>query len=158
MRSRLQTLGLVFAVLMPLSTHADDNVPAPALLGEFHVGLHGPDIGLYAAIPLTAVQQARTQDIMGHYQQQARPLASQLRSAEDQLRRLMLAPGTLDVTNVLALEQQVTQINAKLDDMALDTLAQVRSHLTDAQLRAAEGEYQQRMATWRQEALSSVGK
>jgi Spy/CpxP family protein refolding chaperone len=158
MRSTLQIVGLVFAVLMPLSTQAEDNVPAPVPLGEFHIGLHGPDIGLYAAIPLTGAQQAQTQDIMGYYQQQARPLASQLRSAEDQLRRLMLAPGTLDVTNVLALEQQVTQINAKLDDMALDTLALVRSHLTDAQLRAAESEYQQRMAAWRQEALSSGGK
>jgi len=157
MRSTLQILGLVFAVLMPLSTQADDNVPAPAPLGELHIGLHGPDIGLYAAIPLTAEQQAQQQEIMQSYQQQSRPLAIQLRSAEDQMLQLMLAPGPLDVKDVLALEQQTTQLNAKLDDMALDALALVRSHLTRAQLAAAESAYLQRRAKALQRLQSAGG-
>lgn len=146
MRPTLQILGLVFAVLMPLSTQAEDNGPTSAQLGGFHVGLHGLDFNLYAEIPLTAAQQSQQENIVGLYQSQARPLTIQLNTAEDQLRQLMLAPGELNVQDALALEQQVTQLNAKLDDMALDALALMRSHLTNAQLRDVQAAYLQRRA------------
>jgi Spy/CpxP family protein refolding chaperone len=159
MRARLQIVGLVFAVLMPLGAQAEGGNSEPVPTGGgFHIGFHGPDLGLYEGIPLTAAQQAQKQEIMGYYQQQARPLALQLISAEGQLRELMLAPGSLDVTNALALEQQVTQLNAKLDDLALDALALVRSHLTKAQLADAQAAYEQRMAAWRQASSSTARK
>jgi Spy/CpxP family protein refolding chaperone len=157
MRASLRFLGLVSAVLIPVVAQADQNKPSPAATEEYHVGLHGPDIALFANIPLEVGQRSQIHEIMSAYQQQARPMAAQLRAAEEQLRQLMLAPGVLDTQNALTLEQSVTQLNGQLDDLALDALAEIRSHLTPTQLAGAQAAYLQRRAL-RQQALQSAGK
>jgi Spy/CpxP family protein refolding chaperone len=157
MRARLQIISLAFAVLMPFGAQAQSNKPAPVPRGEFHVGLHGPDIGLFAGIPLTDVQKSQTQYIMGLYRQQVKPVTAQLRSAEEQLRQLMLSPDALNVQEATALEKQVTQLNGELDDMALQALAQVRAQLTPTQLADAQSAYQERRAA-RQLELQSAAK
>jgi|GEM_PF-4721769 Spy/CpxP family protein refolding chaperone len=156
MRARVQVAGLVFALLLPLAAHADSPEPAAGPIAEYHVGLHGPDFGVYAGIPLAAAQRAQIQQIMAAYRQLSEPMASQLRQTEEQLRQLMLEPGAFDQPDAVALELRVSQLNGKLDALALDALTAVRSQLTPAQLAGAQASYLQEKAAM-QAALGASG-
>lgn len=149
MRKMTWAFGILFAAFLPTGVYAQAPMQVseltPGLMEHLHVGLHGADIGLFAGISLADGQRAQVQQIMLVYKQQAIPVKAQLISAEERLRQILLAPGPLDSATASALEQQVTQLNGRLDEMAFDALLQIRTHLTEAQLSGAEADHLQRM-------------
>ncbi len=103
-------------------------------MGGFHMTLPL----LVKGVGLTESQQAQVKQIVAAHQPQFQALASQLRSAHDQVAQKLYAPGPLKADDLAPLTQQIGQLRGQLAQEALQVALEVRGVLTPEQLAKAE--------------------
>ena len=136
-------IGALGAALLPFAALAQSGDAPDFAPGGFHMGMHGPEAALLSGVNLSSVQQTQVQQLRDAARTQAKPLMQQLRSLHEQIDGLLFAAGAVDTTKLTALRTQEATLRGQLDDLHLNTILQVRSVLTPAQLAQAAATHTQ---------------
>lgn len=100
--------------------------PPPPIIPPIMMGLQ--------AAHLTADQQDQVNQILQSNHAQVEPLIQQLQSIHEQIADKLLAPGTVTASDLAPLEDQAAQLDAKIQQQALNASVKIRSLLTSDQL------------------------
>lgn len=139
-------LGLLGGLVLTAAASATTFAQAPGLPfghepgGRGGMGRHDGELWLMIrAANLTPEQQAKVRSILSAHRSSARPLIEQLRQAQQELGAKLLAPGTVQTSDLQPLLLRISQLR---DSLALDSAQaalEVRAVLTPEQLaRAAQ--------------------
>jgi Spy/CpxP family protein refolding chaperone len=131
-------VGALCAALLPLAALAQ---PGDGPM-HFHGG-HGPDSALLQGVTLTETQQSQIQTIHQTNWATAKPLMQQLRATEEQITAALLASGSVNSSQLAALQSTASSLHAQLDQLRLSTELQVRGVLTSAQVAQAASTHAQ---------------
>jgi len=101
-------------------------------------------MGMQAA-HLTADQQNQLNQILQSNRSQTAPLIQQLESVHEQIANKLLAPGTVSASDLAPLEEQAAQLDAQIQQKALDASLQIRAILTPDEV-ARMAQFHQKMS------------
>jgi hypothetical protein len=101
-------------------------------------------MGMQAA-HLSADQQQQVNRILQSNRSQTIALIEQLHSLHEQIADKLLAPGTISASDLAPLEEQAAQLDAQIQQQALDASVQIRALLTPAQV-ARMAQFHQKMS------------
>ena len=101
-------------------------------------------MGLQAA-HLTADQQNKVDQIMASNRSQIAPLIQQLQSIHEEIANELLAPGPVAASDLAPLENQAANLDAQIQQQALNAAVQVRAILTPDQVTRM-AQFHQKMA------------
>jgi hypothetical protein len=90
-------------------------------------------MGMQAA-HLSADQQQKVNRILQSNRSQTVALIEQLHSLHEQIANKLLAPGTISASDLAPLEEQAAQLDAQIQQKALDASVQIRALLTPDQV------------------------
>ncbi len=90
-------------------------------------------MGMQAA-HLSADQQKQVNQILQSNRSQTIPLIQQLEAVHGQIADKLLAPGTISASDLAPLEEQAAQLDAQIQQQALDASVQIRALLTPDQV------------------------
>jgi hypothetical protein len=120
-------------------------LPAAALaqVGPPHAELEGMDHGhlmmLMKVAKLSDDQRAQVHQIMKETHEAVKPLVKQVRQLREQLADRMVAPGKVQLADLLPIRQQIRELQIQIDDKALGAVIRVRDLMRpDQQQRVAE--------------------
>jgi hypothetical protein len=120
-------------------------LPAAALaqVGPPHAELEGMDHGhlmmLMKVAKLSDDQRAQAHQIMKETHEAVKPLVKQVRQLREQLADRMVAPGKVQLADLLPIRQQIRELQIQIDDKALGAVIRVRDLMRpDQQQRVAE--------------------
>ena len=125
-------------------------LPVAAFAQPFAHGCGGggggpmPMMMLLRHVNLTADQQTQVHKIMDASFSDARPMMKQLRSIHEQIADKLMAPGTVNASDLTPLQTQESQIRQQLDQQMVAAALKIRAVLTPAQLAKA-GEMHSKM-------------
>jgi len=125
-------VGALCAALLPLAALAQ---PGDGPM-HFHGG-HGPDSALLQGVTLTDAQRSQIQTIHQTNWATAKPLMQQLHETEEQITAALLASGSVNSSQLAALQATASSLHAQLDQLRLSTELQVRALLTSTQVAQA---------------------
>ena len=128
-------VGALCAALLPLAALAQPG-DAPEGMMHFHGG-HGPDSALLGGVTLTDTQRTQIQTIHQTNWAAAKPLMQQLRATEEQITEALLASGSVNSSQLAALQSTASSLKAQLDQQRLSTELQIRAVLTSTQIAQA---------------------
>jgi hypothetical protein len=100
--------------------------------------------GMQAA-HLTTDQQKQVSQILQSNASQTAPLIQQLQSLHEQIANKLLSPGTVSTGDLTPLEDQAAQLDAQIQQQALNASVQIRAILTPDQV-ARMAQFHQKMA------------
>jgi periplasmic protein CpxP/Spy len=146
MNRKTWIIGALCAALLPLAAVAQPGDAPDGMPMHFHGGMRGPDSALLQGVTLTSAQQAQIASIHQTNWAAAKPIMQQLRATETQIHDLLLAAGSVNTTQLTALQQTASSLHAQLDAQRLNTMLQVRAVLTSAQLAQAASTHAQMQA------------
>jgi uncharacterized membrane protein len=112
-------------------------MPPPMMIPPVMMGLQ--------AAHLSADQQKRVNQILQSNRSQTVPLIDQLQSVHEQIADKLLAPGTVTANDLAPLEDQAAQIDAQIQQQALNASVQIRAILTPDQI-SRMAQFHQKMA------------
>ena len=101
-------------------------------------------VGMRAA-HLTADQQNQVNQILQSNRSQTAPLIQQLQSVHQQIANKLFAPGPVSASDLAPLEDQAAQLDAQIQQQALNASVQIRAILTADQV-ARMAQFHQKMA------------
>jgi ferredoxin-NADP reductase len=101
-------------------------------------------MGMQAA-HLTANQQTQVNRILQSNRSQTAPLIQQLQSVHEQIANKLLAAGTVSASDLGPLEDQAAQLDAQIQQQALNASLEIRGILTPDQV-ARMAQFHQKMA------------
>jgi uncharacterized membrane protein len=101
-------------------------------------------MGMQAA-HLSADQQKQVNQILQSNHSQTAPLIQQLQAVHEQIANKLLAPGTISASDLAPLEEQAAQLDAEIQQQALDASMQIRALLTPDQV-ARMAQFHQKMS------------
>jgi Spy/CpxP family protein refolding chaperone len=130
-------VGALCAALLPLAALAQ---PGDGPM-HFHGG-HG-DSALLEGVTLTDTQRSQIETIHQTNWAAAKPLMQQLRATEEQITAALLASGSVNSSQLAALQSTASSLHAQLDQQRLSTEIQVRALLTSAQVAQAASTHTQ---------------
>jgi Spy/CpxP family protein refolding chaperone len=149
----MSLIALMFAVSLPALAQTIVTGPGPGRNFMFFSTGGGPAMpppiippimmGLQVA-HLTADQQSQMSRIMQANHSQIAPLIEQLHSIHEQIANKLLAPGTVTASDLAPLEDQAAQLDAQIQQEALNASLQIRSILTPDQV-ARMAQFHQKM-------------
>jgi len=97
-----------------------------------------PPIGaLLIGVHLTADQQAQVKTIMDNHRQAADPLHQQLDAKHQELSAKLTQPGSLTLSDLTPLDQEIAHTEAQLHQEMLKAALEIRAILTPDQLATA---------------------
>ena len=144
-RILISLIPLMLGLSLPASAQVVVTAPGPGknFLFSFPAGgglpLLPPMIippmmmGLQAA-HLTADQQSHVNQIMQSNRSRTVALIEQLESIHEQIADRLLAPGTVTASDLAPLEDQAAQLDAQIQQQALNASVQIRAILTPDQV------------------------
>jgi len=150
MNGKTWMIGAACAALLPLAALAQgdhmDGMP-----GHGHgMGMRGPDSEMLSGVTLTDTQKTQIQSIHQAGWAAAKPMMQQLRAIDEQIRDLLLTPGSVNTAQLTTLRTQQSTLRSQLDDQRMNTILQVRSALTSAQISQAASNHSQMEALHQQ--------
>ena len=139
MNRKTWMVGALYATLLPLAALAQPD-GAPEM--HFHGG-HGPDSALLQGVTLTDTQRSQIETIHETNWATAKPLMQQLHATEEQITAALLASGSVNSSQLAALQSTASSLRAQLDQQRLSTELQVRALLSSTQLAQAAATHTQ---------------
>ncbi len=114
-------------------------------------------MGLQAA-HLTPDQRAQVDQILQSNRARVAPLADQLRSVHEQIANKLLGPGAVSESDLAPLENQAAQLDAQIQQQALNASIRIRALLTPEQVTRM-AQFHQKMAALQaqMQALTNEG-
>ncbi len=112
-------------------------LPPPVMIPPMMMGLQ--------AAHLSADQQKQVNQILQKNRAQSISLIEQLRSIHEQIADKLLAPGSVTSDTLVPLEKQAAQLDARIQQQALNAAVQIRGLLTPDQI-ARMAQFHQKMA------------
>jgi len=113
-------------------------------------------MGMQAA-HLTADQQNQLNQILQSNRLQTAPLIQQLESVHEQIANRLLAPGTVSASDLAPLEEQAAQLNAQIQQKALNASLQIRAILTPDEV-ARMAQFHQKMSALQEQMKSLMNE
>ena len=104
-----------------------------------------PMLMMMQAAHLTADQQNQVNQIVQSNHSQTASLIQQLESVHEQIANKLLAPGTVSASDLAPLEEQAAQLDAQIQQQALNASVQIRVLLTPDQV-ARMAQFHEKMA------------
>jgi Spy/CpxP family protein refolding chaperone len=120
-----------------LSTGGGFAPPPPVIIPPLMLGLQ--------AAHLTADQQNHVDQILQSNRAQTAPLIEQLGTVHEQIADKLLAAGKITEADLLPLENQAAQLDAQIQQQALNASVQIRAILTPEQI-SRMAQFHQKMA------------
>jgi uncharacterized membrane protein len=112
-------------------------LPPPMIIPPLLMGMQ--------AAHLSADQQKQVNQILQSNRSQTAPLIQQLQAVHEQIANKLLAPGTISASDLAPLEEQAAQLDAQIQQQALDASVQIRALLTPDQV-ARMAQFHQKMS------------
>jgi periplasmic protein CpxP/Spy len=94
----------------------------------------GPMKMLLRSANLTSDQQAQVRQIMQSQHAQVQPLQSQIRSLRQQITAKLYNTGSVTISDLTPIQQQIAQVQAQIADQTLKTALKIRALLSNDQL------------------------
>jgi Spy/CpxP family protein refolding chaperone len=137
-------IGAACAALLPLAALAQGHDGSDSMPGHGRgMGMHGSESEILSGVALTDGQKSQIQSIHQAGWAAAKPMMQQLHAIDEQIRDLLLTPGTVNTGTLTSLRAQQTTLRQQLDDQRMSTILQVRGALTSAQISQAAATHQQ---------------
>jgi uncharacterized membrane protein len=112
-------------------------LPPPMIIPPLLMGMQ--------AAHLSADQQNQVNQILQSNHSQTIPLIQQLQAVHEQIANKLLAPGTISASDLAPLEEQAAQLDAQIQQQALNASVQIRALLTPDQV-ARMAQFHQKMS------------
>jgi protein CpxP len=103
---------------------------------------------LLRGVELTADQKTQVREIMANHRSSFRELLGQLRSVQNEIENKILSPENVEVADLTAQIQQLSQLQNQLADENLKVTLEIRKLLTPEQLARAAQHKEQLQARW----------
>jgi Spy/CpxP family protein refolding chaperone len=117
-------------------------------IGLAQMGPHGPELEgldhghlmmLMKIAKLTDEQRAQAHQVMKEAHEAVKPLVKQVHGLREQLAEKIVSPGTLQLSDLAPLRQQIRDLQIQIDDKALGAIIRIRGLLRpDQQQRVAD--------------------